>query len=186
MDTVAGAKFRRDKSFSAVVCIVLGSTPRTLNPCVVVPEPIVAALKAEAGKNQSLPVKATFKGKVFKANVVIYRGAWRLYLNGTMRKAAGVDVGHRVKVGLRHDPVARTTPMPPAFARALARDRRAKAAFERLAPSRRKELLRYLGNLKREESLRRNVERMLKYLKGIRIDASPTGLYRSKTKTRRR
>ena len=183
---MAGAKFRRDKSFSAVVRTVLGSTPRTINPCVEVPPAIVAALKAEAGRNQSLPVRATLQGKVFKANVVIYRGAWRLYLNGTMREIAGVEVGHRVKLTLRHDPVARPTPMPPAFARALARDKRAKAAFERLAPSRRKELLRYLGNLKREESLRRNVERMLKYLKGIRIDASPKGLYRSNTQTRRR
>ena len=76
--------------------------------------------------------------------------------------------------------------MPPAFAAALSKDRRAKAAFEALAPSRRKELLRYLGFLKREESLKRNIGKMLKYLKGIEIEASPTGLYRrEKTKTRR-
>jgi len=184
---MAGAKFRPIKRFSAVVRIVLGSTPRTLNPCVEVPAAVVASLMAESGRNQSLPVTATLQGKPFKANVVKYRGAWRLYLNGTMRSSTGVEVGHRVKVTLRHDPKPRSTPMPPAFAAALSRDSRAKAAFEALAPSRRKELLRYLGNLKREESLRRNIGKMLKYLKGMEIEASPTGLYhREKMQARRR
>lgn len=180
------AKPKLIKQFSAVVRIVLGATPRTFNPCVEVPPTVVMALKAESSRNQSLPVKATLQGKPFKANVMRYRGAWRLYLNGVMRKRAGVEVGQRVKVTLRHDPKPRPTPIPPAFATALAKDRRAKAAFEALAPSRRKELLRYLGNLKREESLRLNIGRMLKYLKGRETGVSPTGLYRrEKAKTRR-
>ncbi len=166
------------KKFSAVVRIVLGSTPMTLNPCVEVPPAVAVSLRRESGKNQSLPVRATVQGKPFKANVVKYRGAWRLYLNGTLRRSAGVEVGNRVKVTLQHDPKPRPTPMPPAFAAALARDKRAKSAFAALAPSRRKELLRYLGNLKREESLRRNIGKMLKYLKDIDIEASPKGLYR--------
>ena len=183
---VGAAKSKRFKRFSAVVRIVLGSTPKTLNPCVLVPQAIVAALKAESGRNQSLPVRASLQGKPFEAHVMRYRGAWRLYLHGVIRKRAGVKVGDRVQVGLRHDPVSRRTPMPPAFATALARDRRAKAAFAALAPSRQKELLRYLGNLKREESLRRNIGKMVKYLKGMEIEASPTGLYRrEKTKTKR-
>jgi len=68
--------------------------------------------------------------------------------------------------------------VPPALAKALAADRKAKAAFDALSPSRRKELLRYLGNLKREESLTRNVRRTLRHLTGKKVDASPTGLYR--------
>ncbi|MFI4967320.1 MAG: YdeI/OmpD-associated family protein [Gammaproteobacteria bacterium] len=175
------------KKFSAAVRIVLGSTPRTRNPCVEVPPAVVTSLKAESGKNQSLPVRATLQGKPFKANVVKYRGAWRLYLNGNIRKTAGVEVGQRVTVTLRHDPGPRITPMPPAFAAALSRDKRAKTAFAALAPSRRKELLRYLGNLKREESLKRNIAKMLKYLKGVEVEASPTGLYhREKLRSRRR
>lgn len=180
------AKPKPIKRFSAPVRIVLGSTPQTRNPCVEVPPAVVAALKAESGRNQSLPVQATLQGKPFKANVMKYRGAWRLYLNGVMRKRTGVEVGQRVRVTLRHDPRPRSTPVPPAFAAALARDRRARTAFAALAPSRRKELLRYLGNLKREESLKRNVAKMLRYLKGIEIEASPSGLYRrEKPQTRR-
>ncbi len=166
------------KRFAAVMGKVQGSLPETINPCVDVPERIVRALKTESGKNQSIPVQASLEGKPFQVNLVKYRGAWRLYLNGTIRKTAGVDVGDRVRVTLAFDPVPRKTPMPPAFAKALAGDRQAKAAFAALAPSRQKELLRYLGFLKQKASLDRNIQRMLRYLKGMEVDASPTGLYR--------
>ena len=171
--------------FTAVVVTVQGSLPETINPCVVVPAEVVATLRQVSGKNQSIPVKATLQGKPSKANLVRYRGAWRLYLNGVMRKAAGVEVGDKVSVTLAYDEVARRVPMPAAFAKALAGDARAQAAFAALAPSRRKELLRYLGSLKREESLQRNILRMLRYLVGKRVDASPTGLYKT-AKTKRR
>ena len=164
---------------------VQGSLPETINPCVVVPAKLIAALKAESGKNQSIPVRASLQGRPFQANLVRYRGAWRLYLNGTIRKAAGAEPGDRVTVTLAFDPRPRTLPVPTAFAKALAADRKAKAAFEALPPSRRKELLRYLGNLKREESLLRNIGRMLRHLTGKKVDASPTGLYRP-AKLRRR
>jgi hypothetical protein len=165
---------------------VIGSTPRTINPCVVVPEKTVMALRAESGRNQSIPVQATLQGKPFKANVVRYRGAWQMYLNGVMRKAAGVDVGDRASVTLKFDAVPRLTPMPPALAKALKAQPRAKAEFDALSPSRRKELLRYLGNLKQAASLERNIGRMLRYLLGRKTDASPTGLYRVATPPRRR
>ena len=173
------------KRFTTKIVTVQGSLPETINPCVMVPAKIVAALKAESGKNQSIPVRASLQGRPFKANLVRYRGAWRLYLNGVIRKAAGVDVGDRAKVTLAYDAVPRKTPMPPAFAKALAANRKAKAAFTALAPSRRKEILRYLGSLKREESLKRNVERAVRHLTGKKVDASPTGLYRP-SKARRR
>ncbi|HEU5397844.1 MAG TPA: YdeI/OmpD-associated family protein [Gammaproteobacteria bacterium] len=167
------------KRFSAVIVLVRAASPEAINPCVVVPAPIVAALRAESGKNQSLPVRVTVQGKPLKANVMRYLGAWRLYLNGTIRKAAGVDVGDRVRISLRHDPAPRREKMPKVFAAALARDAKARAAFEALAPSRRKELLRYLNNLKREESVQRNLAKMLRYLKGQQTGASPKGLYRT-------
>lgn len=166
------------KRFTAKITTVQGSLQSTINPCVDVPERMVLAFKAESGKNQSIPVKASLQGKPFKVNLVKYRGAWRLYLNGLIRKAAGVDVGDRVTVTLAFDPAPRKTPVPPAFAKALAGNPRAKAAFAALAPSRQKELLRYLGSLKQKASLDRNIQRMLRHLMGKKVDASPTGLYR--------
>jgi hypothetical protein len=174
------------RRFTAKIITVQGALPKIINPCVLVPAKIVAALKAESGKNQSIPVRASVQGKPFKANLVRYRGAWRLYLNGAIRKAADAEPGDRVTVGLVFDPRQRSVPVPATFAKALKGNRKAKAAFEALAPSRRKEILRYLGNLKREESLRLNVERMLRYLTGRKVAASPTGLYRTVGPKRRR
>lgn len=167
------------RRFSAVIVLIRAAGPKAINPCVVVPASIVAALRQESGKNQSLPVRATVQGKPFKANVMRYLGAWRLYLNGITRKAAGVGPGDRVNVTLRHDPAPRREKMPKAFAAALARDPKARAAFQALAPSRRKELLRYLNNLKLEESVKRNLAKMLRYLKGQETGSSPKGLYRT-------
>jgi hypothetical protein len=164
------------KRFTAKVVTVQGSLPETINPCVVVPADIVRALRSESKKNQSIPVTGTLQGKRFEANVVRYRGAWRLYLNGSMRKAAGVEPGDRAAVTLGFDPRQRTVPVPPAFARALAANRKAKAAFAALAPSRRKEILRYLGNLKREESLMRNVAKAVRSLCGARPETVPVAL----------
>lgn len=174
------------KRLSTPIVTVIGSTPQTINPCVVVPERIAAVLRAESGKNQSIPVQASLQGKPFKANLVRYRGAWRLYLNGIMRKAAGVAVGDKVSVTLKFDPLPRRLPVPPAFSKALKAKPRAKAAFDALSPSRRKELVRYLGSLKQEASLRRNIGRTLRYLTGRETGASPTGLYRVEAPTRRR
>src|SRR5690242_16183273 len=180
------AKAAPVKRFSAVIVLVRNAAPKAINPCVVVPAAIVAALRAESGRNQALPVRGTLEGTPFKANVVRYLGAWRLYLNGSMRVRAGADSGDRVTVTLRHDPVPRRQPAPKAFTAALARDRRAKAAFAALAPSRRKDIRRYLGNLKREETLRRNIAKVLHYLRGTGRATPPVWLHYEKKKVRGR
>lgn len=175
------------RRFSAVIVLIRAAGPEAINPCVVVPAAIVAALRRESGKNQSLPVRATVQGRPFKANVMRYLGAWRLYLNGVTRKAARADTGDRVSVTLCHDPLPRREKMPKVFAAALARDAKARAAFQALAPSRQKELLRYLNSLKREESVQRNLAKLLRYLKGQKTGSSPKGLYRTgEAKTHRR
>ena len=56
--------------------------------------------------------------------------------------------------------------MPPRFADALAKHKKANEAFGRLVPSRRKEILRYPGSLKTEVTLERNIAIVLQYLHG--------------------
>jgi uncharacterized protein YdeI (YjbR/CyaY-like superfamily) len=88
-------------------------------------------------------------------------GRHRLYLNGEMRKRAGVSVGDRVDIVLEYDPESRKMVMPPELAKALEMNPAARAAFERLVPSRRKEILDYLNWLKRPDSLQRNIEKVI-------------------------
>jgi hypothetical protein len=144
-----------------------------INPYVGVPEGVLNTLFQQADKNKGpIPVRGTLNGKRFKQTLVKYQGAWRLYLNTQMRQDAGIDVGDDATVEIEFDPEPRIVPIHPKFARALSKNREANVAFETLAPSRQREILRYLNSMKTEESLVRNIEKVIQYLSGKR----PQGL----------
>ena len=156
------------ESFSARIHII------GINPYVAVPEDVLHNLFEQAGKNKGPTlVRGTLNGKNFRQTLVKYQGAWRLYLNTPMRRGAGIDVGDEATVELEFDPEPRIVPMHPKFARALSRNREAKTAFEKLAPSRQKEILRYLNSMKTDESLVRNIEKVIQHLSGEK----PEGLH---------
>jgi hypothetical protein len=153
------------KSFSAKIAKV------GINPYVSLPDEVLESLLEQAGKvGGPIPVRGTVNGKSFVQTLVRYQGAWRLYINGPMREAAGIDVGDEAHIRLEFEPTPRTEPMHPRLEQALAKNRSAKAAFEKLIPSRQKEILRYLNSMKREESLDRNIARVIKHLLGDKID----------------
>jgi hypothetical protein len=138
-----------------------------INPYVKVPGPILQKLQQAAQKAKGpIPVRGTLQGKPFSTNVVRFRGLWRLYLNTPMRRAAGVDVGDDVTVEVCFDPVPRIVPIPKAFQLALSKNKSARAAFRQLTPSRQKEILRYLNNLKQPVTLQRNIEKTIRFLQG--------------------
>jgi uncharacterized protein YdeI (YjbR/CyaY-like superfamily) len=62
----------------------------------------------------------------------------------------------------------------PMLTRALARNARARQAFENLTPYRRKEIARYLLALKTDEARARNIDKVLRQLEG----PSPRGIFR--------
>jgi uncharacterized protein YdeI (YjbR/CyaY-like superfamily) len=81
-----------------------------------------------------------------------------------MRKKANVTVGDLIHLALTLDTKPRHAPMPQAFAAALESNKKAKAAFEKLPPSHQKEILVYLNYLKKPETLKRNVEKVINFL----------------------
>jgi hypothetical protein len=142
-----------------------------INPYVQVPDDILLKLQQDAEKEKGpIPVKGTLQGKPFFANVVKFRGMWRLYLNTPMRQAAKVEVGDKVMVGMQFDSDPRIVPVPREFMKALSKNKQAKEAFEKLAPSRQKEILRYLNGLKQPETLQRNIGKVIQYLQGEPIE----------------
>jgi hypothetical protein len=133
-----------------------------INPCVDVPHRVVRELqRASAKKTGPIPVRGRLNGTRFTTTVVRYAGDWRLYLNTAMRAEAATDVGDDVGIELEYDPTPRTVPMPPRFAAALAENPRARAAFDGLPPSHRKDILNYLNSLKTGESLDRNIKKAI-------------------------
>jgi hypothetical protein len=137
-----------------------------INPVVDPPDDVLQVLFKQAGKSTGpIPVYGKLNGAEFIQTLVKYLGAWRIYINGPMLNASGLKVGDTANVEIEFDPRPRETPVPPKFAKALKQDKIAKAEYEKLSPSRKKEILRYLGFLKSEESLDRNIERVLAHLR---------------------
>jgi hypothetical protein len=149
------------KEFSAVIEII------GINPFVFVPAEVLDVIFAQAGKNRGkIPVRMKIEGHEFEQTLIKYAGHWRLYLNTPMRKAAGREVGQWAKFEIEFDPQERVTLFHPKFKKALEENPEAHKVFDMLTPSLQKEILRYLANLKTEESLDRNVIKAINFLLG--------------------
>jgi len=132
-----------------------------INPYVAVPTDVSRAL----AKRGHVPVKGSVNGFPIRATLVPTGGGrHRLYINGEMRKGAGVGVGDEIMVTLKPDSWPRVTPIPEAFRKALEANKKAKQAFEKLPPSHRKEYLDYLNWLKTPGSLERNIKKVIDIL----------------------
>ena len=147
------------KAFSSKINII------GINPYVLLPAALLKYLFQKAGKDKgAIPVQLKIGGKDFIQNLVKYSSKWRLYLNGPMRKALGKDVGDIIEIQIGFDPRPRTTPVHPKLKKAFKENPTAKKAFEKLSPSRQKEILRYINFLKSEESVDRNIQRAIAHL----------------------
>ncbi len=115
------------------------------------------------GIRGNIPVKGSINGLPLRATLVpIGEGRHRLFLNGETRKALGAGEGDTVEVSVGIDMEPRTRPIPPMFQEALDKDPGAKAAWDKLPPSHKKEILAYLNNLKSPESLKRNIDKAIR------------------------
>lgn len=148
-----------------------------INPWVALPARELSALFRAAGRDKGpIPVRGFIDEVPFRQTLVKYQGAWRLYLNTPVRRAAGKDVGDRVKVTLELAPAPRREPTPDELKRALAERPELKAAFRALTPARRQEINRNLGRLESESARQRNLEHVLRYLAGERSPTAPAYL----------
>lgn len=111
-----------------------------------------------AGTLERHPVQATF--------IPTKRGGHRLYVNGGMRAAAGIEVGDRVTLRLRalgREEVG----VPPDLARALARARLRKR-FDELESTYRRELVRSIDAARSPKNRAARIEETLSHVRGER------------------
>ena len=148
-------------NFKAVIRII------GINPYVTPPKAVLEAIFKAAKKSTSpIRVHGRIEKTAFKQNLVRYQGAWRLYLNTPMRRGSGKELGDSARFALAFDPKPRVTPMPQGLKQALSLEPNAQLAFAALAPSRRKEIQRYLNALKSEAARARNLGYVMEYLRG--------------------
>ena len=129
---------------------------------VVLDEEQVAAV-GEGAKR--FPVAATINNYTWRTTVTRMRGEFLLGLNREVRAGAGVEAGDTVQVEVALDAAEREVDVPAALARALEGDDAARAAFDGLAYTHRKEYARWVAEAKREETRERRVAQALEMLR---------------------
>lgn len=138
-----------------------------VNPFVFVPDKILNNLFKQAGKEKgAIPVKGTLNGNSYKQTLVRFKGAWRLYINTTMLKNSPRRVGESITLTIEFDASDRSIKPHPLLAKAMKNNIEAKKVFDKLTPSRQKEIIRYISFLKTEESIIRNIDRVIGFLCG--------------------
>jgi hypothetical protein len=148
-------------SFKATIEII------DVNPYVYLPEAVLTDIFDQAQKNKSpIPVRGTIDGHQFIQTLVKFRNAWRLYINAPMLKSTKKSVGDQVTLSIEYDPVERSQAIHPGLMAALNKNIKAKTAFDHLAPSRKKEIIRYINHLKTEASISKNILRAIRFLEG--------------------
>jgi hypothetical protein len=110
------------------------------------------------------PVVATINGYTWRTSVARMGGEFLVGLNKEVRAGAGVQAGDAVTLELALDSEPRTVEIPPALADALDADGEAKAIFDGLAFTHRKEYARWVAEAKRDETRERRVAKALEML----------------------
>lgn len=136
--------------------------PRGPAAAVVLDDDQVAAV-GEGAKR--FPVRATVNGHSWRTTVAPMHGEFLVGLSREVRTAAGVEAGDAVEVVIELDTEPRELEVPEALASALGADGNARAAFDALSFTHRKEYARWITEAKRPETRDRRVTQALERLR---------------------
>ena len=113
-----------------------------------VPEEVVAAL----GSGNRPPVTVTVGGHSYRTTVARMGGRFLVPLSAENRTAADVAAGDQVEVDIELDSGPREVAVPDDLGAALAQDDTARANFDRLSFTHRKEWVRWIEEAKKPET----------------------------------
>ena len=122
-----------------------------------VPDDVVEQL----GTGRKPKVVVRIGGHTYRSTVAVYGGAFMLPLSAENRTAAGVAAGDEVEVGVELDTAERTVEVPHDLAAALDAAPGARAAFDALSFSRRRERVVAVESAKKPETRQRRVEKVV-------------------------
>ena len=123
----------------------------------------VDEIRGESGRGR-VPLAITFKGRIFRTSVSVYRGQWMTVVNAEMRDG-GLTPGGTYVVDIRRDTEERTVDVPADLKRALAAAGLTKA-FAALSFSARKEHVRSVEEAKKPETRERRIHTVVSALGG--------------------
>lgn len=138
-----------------------------INPFVFVPSTILNDLFVEFGKDKGkIPVTGYLNDKKYTQTLVKYAGEWRLYVNAQMLQDSPNRIGEELQITIRIDREERVIAPHPKLTAALEENQVAQAVFNRIPPSLRLEIIRYISFLKTEKSVELNVSKAIDFLTG--------------------
>lgn len=116
---------------------------------------------AELGKGKKPPVKVTLNGFTYATTVAAFGDVYMIPLSKERREAAGVQAGDTIEVTLELDAEPRTVTIPEDLAEALDARPSARAAFDALNYSTRKEHVRQVESAKASDTRARRVAKIV-------------------------
>jgi antitoxin component of MazEF toxin-antitoxin module len=120
-------------------------------------------VEALGGKGR-IPITATFDGVPYRGSIVRMGGGAVLGVQKAIMAEAGVRVGDSITVVVRNDEGPREVEVPVDLAEALARNGAARAAFEGLSFSHKREYVRSITEAKRPETRARRIDLTIEQL----------------------
>ena len=127
------------------------------NTFIVVPFDVPEAF----GTRGRVPVQVEINGALLRASLSPYAGKHYLGLSKAMRAEAGVQAGERVAVALRRDDEPRTIAPPEDLAAAMQASHAARAGWELLSYTKRKDIVLAVEAAKKPETRQRRIQKAL-------------------------
>ena len=116
------------------------------------------------GTRGRVPVRGTINGFPFRSSLMPMGWRHMIPVNKTLREGAGVDAGDVVEVVLERDEEERTVEAPVELKKAWARNKAAKANWEKLPFTHKKEIANWISEAKKEETRERRLAKTLQVL----------------------
>jgi hypothetical protein len=126
---------------------------------ILVPPAVVSAL----GGSKKPSVKVTLNGYTYRSTVATMNGRFMIGLSAENRKPAGLQGNEELEIKLELDTEPRVTSVPHDLKAALIKGK-ALGAFEKAAPSRRKEFVRQVEEAKSPETRQRRILKVVESL----------------------
>ena len=122
-----------------------------------VPPEVVEAI----GTSKRPPVRETINGYTYRSTIAVMGGKYMVGVSAEHRAGAAVTGGDKVDVDIELDDEPRTVQIPSELAKALAKDKNAKAAFDALSYSNQRRHADSIASAKRDETTQRRLDKTL-------------------------
>lgn len=116
------------------------------------------------GARGHVPVRGTLNGAPFRSSIFKMGGRHFMVVNRKLRAASGVSGGETVPVTLERDTEPRVVVPPADFALALKENDEARAVWDKLSYTHRREHVEHVEDAKRPDTRRRRIEKSIQML----------------------